>query len=69
MDNKYLFRVYHFDNNGNISSPFLSGHNGKFGTTEVADSVKDDVGNEFVFKGSLFNLAFQQHVGKRNAPT
>lgn len=57
MDNKYLFRVYHFDNNGNISSPFLSGHNGKFGTTEVADNVKDDVGNEFGnlwHKGKLY---------------
>lgn len=52
MDNKYLFRVYHFDKNGNIFSPFLSGHTGSFGNTEVATDTRDDVGNEF---GSLWH--------------
>ena len=61
MSSKYLFRVYHFDKNGNISSPFLSGHTGKFGSAEIADSTRDstrdDVGNEFGnlwHKGKLY---------------
>lgn len=47
MDNKYLFRVYHFDKNGDMTSPFLSEHTGNFGNTEVAAGTTEDVGNEF----------------------
>lgn len=57
MDNKYLFRVYHFDKNGNIFSPFLSEHTGKLGDTEIASETRDDVGNEFGHlwhKGKLY---------------
>jgi len=56
MNNKYLFRVYHFNNKGNMHSPFVSGSEKGFGITEKANGLKDDVGNEF---GSLW------HRGKR----
>ena len=52
MDNKYLFRVYHMGNNGEIFSPFLSGDAKRFGKTEKAQGVRNDIGNEF---GSLWH--------------
>lgn len=51
MNNKYLFRVYKFNSNGDIVSPYLNGHElGKqkgFGRTEADYGSSEDVGNEF----------------------
>jgi hypothetical protein len=44
MNTKYLFRVYKFDDKGNIKSPFMS-HDGQFNRTEVAEGLHPDVGN------------------------
>lgn len=57
MNNKYLFRLYHIDKQGNIFSPFLSGHTSGFDNTEVASGTRDDVGNDFGnlwHKGKLY---------------
>lgn len=57
VNNRYLFRLYHVDKQGNIFSPFLSGHTGGFGNTEVASGTRDDVGNDFGnlwHKGQLY---------------
>lgn len=47
MDNKYLFRVYHFNDKGEMQSPFLSSHTGRFGQAEVAEGRQRDNNNEF----------------------
>lgn len=47
MDNKYLFRLYHFNKNGNISSPFLASSSSQFGIPITATSTRDDTTNDF----------------------
>lgn len=48
-DNKYLFRVYHFDENGDIVSPFVNDGTSEkgFGKKEEDYGVTDDLGNSF----------------------
>lgn len=53
MKDKYLFRVYQFDDKGNIVSPFL-GSESKFGEKQVTDTVQSDVGNATTY-GALFH--------------
>lgn len=52
MDNKYLFRVYKFDDKGNIISPFLAEEGQEFGKTSTAEDYTEDRSNEF---GDLFH--------------
>jgi hypothetical protein len=65
MNNKYLFRVYHFDDKGNMKSPFVERGNPKgFGITEKAEGTQDDIGNVFgnlFHKGKLYQKAFPHY--------
>ena len=65
MNDKYLFRVYHMDDKGNLLSPFVERGNTKgFGITEKATDTQDDIGNTFgnlYHKGQLYPKSFPHY--------